>query len=133
MLLAKTVAPAIGQSVAAAGLPPGVEGVVVAAIVLMPETATALRAALADRLQASLNLALGSAIATVGLSVPILVGVAAWLGQPLELGISPADTVLLVLAIVTGVLALSGRITNLLQGSVLLVIFAAWLLVVLVP
>ncbi|MFC0385898.1 calcium:proton antiporter [Muricoccus vinaceus] len=133
VLLAKTVAPVIGQSVAAAGLPPGVEGVVVAAIVLMPETATALRAALADRLQASLNLALGSAIATVGLSVPILVGVAAWLGQPLELGISPADTVLLVLAIVTGMLALSGRITNLLQGSVLLVVFAAWLLVVLVP
>ena len=133
VLLAKTVAPTIGQSVAAAGLPPGVEGVVVAAIVLMPETATAIRAAQADRLQASLNLALGSAIATVGLSVPVLVGVAAWLGQPLELGISPADTVLLVLALVTGMLALSGRMTNLLQGCVLLVVFIAWLMVVLVP
>lgn len=104
-----------------------------AAIVRIPETTTALRASLADRLQASPNLALGSAIATVGLSVPILVRVAAWLGQPLELGIFPADTVLLVLAIVTGMLALSGRITNLLQGGVLLVVFAAWLLVVLVP
>ncbi|MBB5694194.1 calcium:proton antiporter [Muricoccus pecuniae] len=133
VLLAKTVAPAIGQTVAAAGLPVSVEGVIVAAIVLMPETATALRAAMADRLQASLNLALGSAIATIGLSVPILAGLAAWLGQPLDLGIPPADTVLLVLTFVTGMLALSGRITNLLQGCVLLVVFAAWLLVVLVP
>jgi len=133
VLLAKTVAPAIGEAVGAAGLPSTVEGVVVAAIVLMPETATALRAALADRLQASLNLALGSAIATIGLSVPILAGLAIWLGQPLELGISPADTVLLVLTFVTGMLALSGRATNLLQGCVLLVVFAAWLLVVLVP
>ena len=133
VLLAKTVAPAIGQGVAAAGLPPGVQGVVVAAIVLMPETATALRAALADRLQASLNLALGSAVATIGLSVPVLVGLALWLGQPLSLGISAADTVLLAMALLTAMLALSGRITNLLQGCVLLVVFAAWLLVVFVP
>ncbi|WP_426954814.1 calcium:proton antiporter [Muricoccus radiodurans] len=133
VLLAKTVSGAIGTAVAAAGLPPSVAGVVVAAIVLMPEAATALRAAGADRLQTSLNLALGSAIATIGLSVPILVGLAIWRGQPLELGISPADTVLLALTFLAGMLALSGSVTNILQGCVLMVVFLAWLLIVFVP
>ncbi|MBP0494932.1 calcium:proton antiporter [Pararoseomonas indoligenes] len=133
VLLAKTVAPVIGGTVTALGLPEAVGGVVVAAIVLMPETATALRAALADRLQASLNLALGSAIATIGLSVPILVALALWQGIPLQLGVSDADTVLLALTFLIGMLALSGSITNLLQGCVLLVVFAAWLMAVFIP
>ncbi len=133
VLLAKTVAPTIEATVAALRLPPAVTGVMVAAIVLMPETATALRAARADRLQESLNLALGGAIATIGLTVPIIVALAAWIGQPLTLGVSASDTVLLVLTFLTGFLALSGSITNLLQGLVLLVVFAAWLLTVFIP
>ena len=133
VLLAKTVAPAIEATVATLRLPAAVTGVVVAAIVLLPETATALRAARADRLQTSLNLALGSAVSTIGLSVPIVVALAAWIGQPLALGVSPADTVLLALTFLTGMLALSGAVTNLLQGCVLLVVFGAWLLTVFIP
>lgn len=133
VVLAKTVAPSIEGAVATFGLPSAVTGVVVAGIVLMPEVATAIRAARADRLQTSLNLALGSAVATIGLSVPIIVLLAVVLGQPLALGVSSADTVLLALTFLTGMLALSGSVTNLLQGCVLLVVFAAWLLTVFIP
>ena len=68
--LAKTLSPTIERGVASAGLPPTVIGIVIAMLVLAPETWAALRAARADRLQTSLNLALGSALASIGLTIP---------------------------------------------------------------
>ena len=87
ILLAKLLAPFIERSIAAAGAPFKLAGVIVAAIVLLPEFFAALRAARRNQLQTSINLALGSAVACIGLTVPAVTVIAIWLGQPLALGI----------------------------------------------
>lgn len=131
--LAKILSPAIEHGVAAAGLPPAVIGIVIAMLVLLPETWAALRAARADRLQTSLNLALGSALASIGLTIPVVALLSVVLGLPLVLGLAPKDLVLLVLTfIVSGITLGTGR-TNVLQGAVHLVIFGAFLLLAAIP
>jgi len=97
VLLAKSLAPALEAGVQAAGAPLTIVGVIIAAIVLLPETAAAIRAAARRKLQASINLALGSAVASIGLSVPVVAILSFWIGQPLELGISAGATVLMAL------------------------------------
>ena len=90
VLLAKSLAPALEAGVVAAGAPLAIAGVIIAAIVLLPETAAAVREAARNRLQASINLALGSAVASIGLAVPAVALVSSWAGLPLDLGISSA-------------------------------------------
>jgi Ca2+:H+ antiporter len=132
VLLAKTLSPALERAIAIAGLPPAFSGVVIAAIVLMPESIAAVRSARANRLQSSLNLALGSALATIGLTIPI-VGIAAlWLEQPLALGIGAAETVLLLLTLFISTVTLATGRTTILQGAVHLVIFAVFMLLAIV-
>ncbi|WP_447497646.1 hypothetical protein, partial [Clostridioides difficile] len=80
------LAPAIEDGVAAAGAPHAVVGVVIAALVLLPESVAAVRAAMANRLQTSLNLALGSALATIGLTIPAVAVLSLAQGLPLALG-----------------------------------------------
>ena len=87
ILLAKLLAPFIERGIVAAGAPFKLAGVLVAAIVLMPEFFAALKAARRNQLQTSINLALGSAVACIGLTVPAVTIIALWLGQPLALGI----------------------------------------------
>jgi len=72
VLLAKSLSPALEHAIAAAGLPGSFNGVVIAALVLLPESGAAVIAARANRLQTSLNLALGSAIASIGLTIPVV-------------------------------------------------------------
>ena len=127
VLLAKTLSPALQAAVDAAGLPAAVVGVAIAALVLMPEGLAAVRAARADRLQTSLNLALGSALATIGLTIPAVAAVSLLLGFDLVLGLGPRDTVLLVLTLFVAVLTLGTGRTTVLQGAVHLVIFAVFL------
>ena len=93
----------------------------------------ALNAAQANRLQTSLNLALGSALATIGLTIPAVAAVSLAIGQPLELGLSAKDEVLLALTLLLGVITLGTGRTTILQGTVHLVIFAAFLLFAVVP
>jgi Ca2+:H+ antiporter len=131
--LAKLLAPAIERAVDAAQAPHTVVGIVIALLVLLPETWAALRAAQANRLQTSLNLALGSALASIGLTIPVVVGVSIALGLPLVLGLSAKEIVLLTLTFVVGTLTLSTGRTNLLQGAVHLMIFAAFLFLALFP
>jgi Ca2+:H+ antiporter len=131
--LAKVLSPAIEAAVREAGAPPAVIGVAIALLVLMPETVAAVRAALANRLQTSLNLALGSALATIGLTVPVVVAVCIAFDIPLVLGLDPKDIVLLSLSIVVGMIGVGGGRTNLMQGAVQLVIFAAFLFLSFVP
>ena len=95
--LAKAISPTIEAAVHAFGAPRAAIGIAVALIVLLPESIAAIRAALANRLQTSLNLALGSALATIGLTVPIVVGVCLWFDIPLVLGLEAKDIVLLAL------------------------------------
>jgi Ca2+:H+ antiporter len=131
--LAKTLSPGIEAVVARAGAPDTVIGIVIALLVLLPETWAAIRAALADRLQTSLNLALGSALASIGLTIPAVSIAAIALHTPLVLGIEPKDLVLLLLTFVVSALTLAQGRTHMMQGAIHLVIFAAFLFLAFVP
>jgi Ca2+:H+ antiporter len=131
--LAKVLSPSIEAAVEAAGAPPAVIGVAIAALVLLPEATAAVRAALADRLQTSMNLALGSALACIGLTIPAVALTARLLDLPLVLGLDPKDLVLLVLAFAVSTITLGTGRTHLMQGAIHLVIFAAFLFLTLVP
>ncbi|MEV4941679.1 calcium:proton antiporter [Streptomyces zaomyceticus] len=123
---AKLISPTIEDGVQSAGLPKAVVGVVIALMVLLPETLAAVRAARRDRMQTSLNLAYGSAIASIGLTIPAIALASIWLSGPLVLGLGPIHMVLLVLTgVVSALTVVPGRAT-LLQGGVHMAIFAAF-------
>jgi len=131
--LAKILTPTVELGIGYLGVPKAVVGIVIAALVLLPEGLAALNAAQANRLQTSLNLALGSALATIGLTIPAVTMVSLAIGQPLELGLGPKDEVLLALTLLLGVITLGTGRTTILQGIVHLVVFAAFLLFAVVP
>ncbi len=131
--LAKVESPAIESGVDAAGFPPTFVGVVIALLVLLPETLAALRAALQERTQISLNLAYGSAMASIGLTIPAIAIASIWLSGPLVLGLGSTQLVLLALTVVVSALTVvPGRATRL-QGGVHLVVFAAYLFLSIKP
>jgi Ca2+:H+ antiporter len=125
--LAKGVSPSIESGVARAGLPQAVVGVVIALLVLLPETIAAVRAAVRDRIQTSLNLALGSAMASIGLTIPVIAIAMIWLEGPLLLGLGGTQMVLLALTVVVGTLTVVPGRANVLQGGVHLGLLAAFL------
>ena len=108
-------------------------GLLVALLVLLPETVAALSAARRDELQKSLNLALGSSLATIGLTIPAVAILAIVLHQRLELGIDMHDTVMLVLTFAVSLVTFGGGRTNILPGFVHLVIFVVFVFMVFVP
>jgi Ca2+:H+ antiporter len=124
---AKAVSPTLERTVAAIGWPQGVVGVSIALMVLAPETIAAIRAARRDRIQTSLNLAYGSAMASIGLTIPAIAVASIWLPGPLTLGLAPVQLALLAMTIVANILpVVPGRATPL-QGGVHLSILAAFL------
>ena len=133
VLSAKALAPAVESGVAAMGAPVAVVGVIIAMVVLAPEATAALRAARADRLQTSLNLALGSALASIGLSIPTVAVLSLATGWTLELGLDAKAQALLLLSLFVTALSLSTGRTTALQGTVHLVLFAAYLFTTIVP
>ena len=131
--LAKVESPTIEDAVAAVGFPPSFVGVVIALLVLAPETLAAVRAARRGRIQTSLNLAYGSAMASIGLTIPTIALASIWLDGPLVLGLGSTQLVLLVLTVVVSVLTIvPGRATRL-QGGVHLVLLAAFLFLAVNP
>ena len=133
VLLAKTLAPTLEAAVDAAGAPEAVVGIMIAAIVLLPESVAAVKAARADRLQTSLNLSLGSALASIGLTIPAVSILALATGWTLVLGLDSKGVVLLALTLLVSTLSLGTGRTTILQGAVHLVIFAVYLLTTIVP
>lgn len=133
VLLAKKLSPIVESTVIGAGLPLALVGVVIAATVLMPESLAAVRAARANRLQTSMNLAMGSALATIGLTIPAVAVVSLTMGLPLSLGLSATGITLLALTLFVASLSLQRGRTTVLQGALHLVLFAAYLLVTIVP
>jgi Ca2+:H+ antiporter len=133
VVLAKAVSPFIQAGVASIGAPTSLVGVVVAAITLMPEATTAVRAALADQLQTSINLALGSAVASIGLTVPTVAVIAWWTGHPLELGISPGGAILLGLSFLMAMITYGIGRASLLSGVVHLILLMMWLVFLVAP
>ena len=133
VLLAKTLAPPIEAGVAALGAPRAIVGVIIAALVLLPEGVAAVRAALANRLQTSLNLGLGSAMATIGLSIPAVSALALAVDLPIALGLDSKSVVLLFLTLIVASLSLGTGRTTILQGVVHLVILGVYLFTTIVP
>ncbi len=133
VLLAKSLAPDIENAVISAGAPKMLVGVIIAAVVLLPEGLAAYRAARKNRLQTSLNLALGSALATIGLTIPAVSIVSLVSGMTITLGIDTKSIALLLLSLFTVMLSLGSGRTNILQGVVLLTIFAAYLFTIVAP
>ena len=133
VLLAKKLAPSLAAGVSAMGAPEALVGVIIAAVVLLPEGLAAIRAARANRLQTSLNLALGSALASIGLTIPAVAIVSIATGWTLTLGLDARSTVLLMLSLVVATLSLGTGRTTVLQGVVHLVLFAVYLFTTVVP
>ena len=131
--LAELLSPAIEAGVEAAGAPKTIVGIAIALLVLLPEGFAAVRAARANRLQSSLNLALGSALASIGLSIPAIAAIAIFFDLPLSLGISNLNMTLMYLSFFIGALTLAIGRTTLLQGVVHLIIFFEYLFLSLVP
>jgi Ca2+:H+ antiporter len=130
---AKAVSPSIESTIAKAGFPPSFVGVVIALLVLLPETLAAVRAASRDRVQTSLNLALGSAMASIGLTIPAIAVAMIWLEGPLVLGLGTSQIVLLGLTMLVAVLTVVPGRATLLQAGVHLAVFAAFIALAINP
>ncbi len=131
--LAKVESYPIEDAVGALGLPQATVGVVIALLVLLPESIAAVRAALRDRVQISLNLAYGSAIASIGLTIPAIAVASIWLEGDLALGLEPLQLTLLFLSAVVGVLTVVPGRAKPLNGAVHLVLMAAFLFLTAAP
>lgn len=131
--LAKSLSPTIEAFVEHSGAPKSVVGLVIAGFVLLPESLAAVRAALHNKLQTSLNLAFGSVIASIGLTIPVVAAVSVWLGQPLTLGLDPKEIVLLALTLLLSMMTVQTGRTTILQGAIHLTVFAVFLFFAVVP
>jgi len=131
--MAKALTPALERGIAAVGAPHSVMGIVIAGLVLLPEGLASYRAAYANRMQTSINLALGSVLATIGLTIPAVAAVSILLDKPLTLGLGPKEELLLGLTLVVSILTVGTGRTTVLQGVVHLVLFAIFLLLAVVP
>jgi Ca2+:H+ antiporter len=131
--LAKVLSPVIEEGLAEVGAPPSVLGIAISIIVLLPETSAAVRAALANRLQTSMNLALGSGMASIGLTIPAVAVASVVLRRPLVLGLDPKDLVLMALSYAVATITLGTGRTSIMQGAVHLALFASFLFLAMVP
>jgi Ca2+:H+ antiporter len=131
--LAKIESKPIEDGVKAAGFPASAVGVIIALLVLLPETLAAVRAARRGRVQTSLNLGLGSAMASIGLTIPAIAIASIWLEGPLELGLGATQIVLLAITVAVGTLTVVPGRATLQQGGVHLVLFGAFLFLAINP
>lgn len=133
VLLSKKLAVIVDYGTDALGLPAALGGVLVAILVLSPEALAALEAAAANRLQRAVNICLGSALATISLTVPAVIIIAGLSGMRIQLGLDPAEMVVLILTLIVGTLTFGGVRTNMLQGAVHLVIFVVYVVLIFQP
>jgi len=131
--LAKLLSTWIERAIEAVGAPKAALGIAIALLVLLPETMAAMRAARADRLQTSMNLAIGSALASIGLTIPVVALTVIAFPRPLVLGLDPKELAMLTLTFLVSTVTLGTGRTQLMQGAVHLVIFAAFVVLALVP
>jgi Ca2+:H+ antiporter len=133
ILIAKKFAIILEIGISQIGAPQAVAGIIIAMVVLTPESITAVRAAWRNELQKSLNLALGSSLATIGLTIPAVAITNIFLGKKIELGLSERDTLLLALTLFLSLLTFGSGRTNILAGLVHLVVFATFLFLIFIP
>ena len=130
VLLAKQIAQPIDYGISVLGAPAALGGLIVAVLILAPESMAAVRAALANRLQRSINVALGTALSTISLTIPAVLAIGFATGQTIVLGLGGVDTVLLLLTLVVSMLTFSLARTNVLLGAVHLLLFLAYLMLI---
>lgn len=135
VLLAKALSYPIESGIRSLGVaqPAALVGAIVASLVLLPEGIAAAQAARRNRLQTSMNLTLGSGLASISLTIPAVAAVSVWMGQPLVLGLGAKEIVLLALSLLVAALTLGGGRTTVLHGAVHLVIFAVFAYLLVVP
>ena len=133
VLLSKKLAIFVDYGVETMGAPAELGGLVIALLVLSPEGLGGLRAAAANRLQRSVNILLGSALATIGLTVPAVLAIGLIIDRPVELGLDAVETVLLLLTLTVSTLTFTGGRTNVLQGAVHLALFLAYFMLIFNP
>jgi Ca2+:H+ antiporter len=133
VLLSKKLAVLVDHGTETLGAPAALGGVLVAILVLTPEGLAAIHAALTNKLQRSVNICLGSALATIGLTVPAVLTIDLVTGLHVVLGLDPTEMVLLVLTLFLSVLTFGGVRTNVLQGAVHLVVFLVYLVLIFNP
>jgi Ca2+:H+ antiporter len=128
VMLAEEMAAPLDAMVGRMGAPVALGGFVLAALVMTPESIAAIKAAHQNRLQRSINILLGSVLASIGLTIPLVIVISLATGRGLELGLDPADSVMLVLTLVTAGLTFALPLVNVLLGYVHLLLFAAYLM-----
>ncbi|MDP2411920.1 MAG: calcium:proton antiporter [Pseudolabrys sp.] len=133
VLLAKPLARLLDHGIEELHAPTALGGILIAILVLSPEGLTAFQAAKRNQLQRSVNLSLGSALSTIGLTIPVMLAISLMTGIPLELGLPPAEAMLLVLTLFIANMTFSGAPTNILLGGVHLVLFATFIVLVFNP
>ena len=131
--LAKALSPTIERVIIEAGAPKAVIGIVIAMLVLLPEAWAALRAARMNLLQTSMNLAIGSALACIGLTIPVVAMASIALSLPLVLGLEPKDIVMLAVTFLVSAVTLGTGRTQMMQGAIHLVLFATFLVLAFLP
>ncbi len=133
VLLAHDMAILIDHGIKIVGAPIAVSGVLIAIIVFTPESITAVKAAMNNEMQRSINLCLGAFVSTVGLTVPAVVAIAMLTGKTLVLGISPIETLLLALTIAVSALSFRGQRTSMVQGLIHIMLFALFSILLFLP
>jgi Ca2+:H+ antiporter len=130
VLLSKKMALLIDHGIDSLDGPPALGGFLVAVLVLSPEGLAAIKAAMANRLQRTVNIALGSALSTIGLTIPAVLGISLYTGQTVELGLDPAALYLLLLTLLVAIVNLSSERTNVLHGVVHLTLFLTYVVLI---
>lgn len=130
VLLSKSLAKVIDHGIEVAGAPAALGGFFVATLVLAPEALGAVHAALANQMQRTMNICLGSALATISLTLPAVLIIGLWTGNLVELGLGDVDLILLLLTLAVCVVNFSAGRTNVLQGAVHLLLFAAYVVTI---
>ncbi len=133
VLLSKPLAKLLDYGIGRLDLPTAIGGILIAILILSPEIGAAIRAAARDQLQRAVNLSLGSALSTIGLTVPAVLAISVFTGTPLELGLEPVEMVLLAITLFVCQMTFSGAPTNILLASVHLVLFLTYLVLVFQP
>jgi Ca2+:H+ antiporter len=131
--LAEYLAVMVEQGIHTLGIPTSVGGMLIATLILAPESITAIKAALANKLQRSINLCLGSALSTVALTVPLVLMIGLATGQSVTLGLDDENILLLVLTLMVSMLTFSGARTNVLHGAVHLLLFFTFVVLIFNP
>ena len=126
VLLSKSMAKVIDYKIAMFGIPTALGGVIIAVLVLAPEGLAAVRSALEDRLQRSINICLGSALATIGMTVPAILLIGLFTGNKVVLGLEPVESVLFMASALVAVVTFSSSRTNIIHGVVHLILFIAY-------